>query len=224
MEYGYIYRITCLSNKKYYIGQTTQNPYFYFKETYVYGKGKERSHIANSIKKYGVDTLKFEVIDSAQNKEELDQLEDYYISYWDTINKGMNCKTGGSNGKHCQETRNKISKALTGRRHSQESIKRMCIAQKGRLVNDSTKQKLSKLNKGKKHSNEAKLKMSLKHKGKRLGMSNPNAKEVTIKNILTNKIIKGSLSQLAREYGFSRDCMRIYKKTKHWELVTPSLK
>lgn len=224
MEYGYIYKITCKVNKKQYIGQTTQNPYYYFKQTYVYGRGKDRVKIANAIKKYGIDNFRFDVIDSATDKVTLDELEDYYISFWNTIEVGFNCKGGGSNGKHSQETCNKISLSLTGNRHSDESKSKMSVAQKGKLVTQETKKKLYQCNIGKKHSELTKSKMSVARKGKTIGMSNPNAKEVTIKNTDTNKVISGSLSQLSREYGFSRDCMRKYNKSKQWELVTSSTK
>lgn len=217
---GFIYRITCRATKKYYIGQTIQDPYRYFKETYIYCKGKGRIKIFNAINKYGIDSFKFDVIDSASNKEQLDQLEDYYISFWDTINKGLNCKTGGANGKHSQETKDKISKALSGKKHSQESLNKMSLSQKGRIVTQATRKKLSDINIGKKHSQESRNKMSLMATGKKLGMLNPNSIEVTIRHIITNQVAKGSLSQLAREYGFSRDCMRKYNKSNNWELVT----
>jgi hypothetical protein len=134
----------------------------------------------------------------------------------------MNIKEGGSNGKHSLETRKLISESNTGKRHSHQSKVRMSMSQKGRVVTKEHRMKISNTLKGNKLSEETKAKISQRHIGKRCGMNNSNAKEVTIQNINTNEIVKGSLSQLARQYGFSRDCMRKYNKSQEWKLVTSS--
>lgn len=55
----------------------------------------------------------------------------------------------------------------TGQKHSEQSIEKMKLAQKGRTITEATKEKLREANLGKIISEETKLKMSLSHLGKK---------------------------------------------------------
>ena len=107
--YGVIYKILNKVNGKVYIGQTIRT----FKDRYrckgtgierVYGYHKKRKekkydyneHLLNSIEKYGFES--FEVIeefDIANDKEELDKKEIYWIAYFDSFHNGYNQTEGG---------------------------------------------------------------------------------------------------------------------------------
>lgn len=110
--------------------------------------------IHRAIRKYG-DSIKWEVLDKADSWEELCSLEKFYISKFNSLQKGLNCTAGGEGlykRVHTEETKKKISKAHTGKRRSQEF-----------------RDKISKVVKGsgnpfygKKHSEEAKKLISLK--------------------------------------------------------------
>jgi len=112
-------------------------------------------HLHKAIRKYGFDNFIFEQIDCADSMFELNALETYWIKYYDSTNKekGYNNKYGGSNGKHLPETIEKIREAgrgrivsestreklrknippnHTGKRRSDETLKKMSEAQKGR--------------------------------------------------------------------------------------------
>jgi hypothetical protein len=69
------------------------------------------------------------------------------------------------------ETRNKISKALIGKKVSEETKKKMSLSHKGNqnllghITTEETKNKISIANKGKKRSDETRNLMSAHHKG-----------------------------------------------------------
>lgn len=81
--------------------------------------------------------------------------------------------------KHSEETKKKVSEAGKGRKHSEETKKLMSLKAKGkkksveqiekmkkRVVSDETRRKLSQANKGKTPSNETRAKMSAASLGK----------------------------------------------------------
>jgi group I intron endonuclease len=114
--YGIIYKITNKINNKVYIGQTTKS----FNERYQndIGKNTHNQHLKNSIKKYGIKNFRIsKQFDVAYSKEELDDLEDTYITIYNTLNRqyGYNKQTGGSNGKMSVESRNKLSNSKKGK-------------------------------------------------------------------------------------------------------------
>jgi hypothetical protein len=86
-----IYKITNLINSKIYIGKDTTSDPKYF------GSG---ILIRRSIQKYGLENFSKEVIDTADNKEELAGKEKYWISEYNSIDKniGYNISKGGDGG------------------------------------------------------------------------------------------------------------------------------
>lgn len=77
--------------------------------------------------------------------------------------------------KHSEETRQKISNSLKGRKASEETKRKMSEAKKGNRYSkgkhrsEESKQKMSEAHKGKTLSEETKRKMSEARKGKKLG-------------------------------------------------------
>jgi group I intron endonuclease len=111
----YIYKFTHIDSGRSYIGQTIQDPNQRRLEHINGSKYSTRTyHFHNAIKKYGIDSFIFEVIDSsASSLEELNILEEKYVIEYDSINNGFNIRNPGSN-----------------KTHNPESIERMCVAQK----------------------------------------------------------------------------------------------
>lgn len=98
--YGIIYKVTNKVNNKIYIGQTTTS----LKERmyhHVYRAEKElditHTHFINALRKYGKDSFIWEEIDYAENQQELNNKEIYWIKYYNTINEGYNIQAGGQN-------------------------------------------------------------------------------------------------------------------------------
>lgn len=114
---GCIYKITNCINQKLYIGLTINDAETRFKKhkSMIYSNGC--SALYEAFKKYGVENFMVETICFSSNKKELMSLEKYYISELNTVSpNGYNLTSGGENCKVTDETKEKISKALKGRK------------------------------------------------------------------------------------------------------------
>jgi len=162
-----IYKITSPTNKIY-IGKSID----VFKRWRHYNNlnCKNQTYLYNSLKKYGVEKHKFEIICQC-DKSELDNLEKYYISLFQCFNSeyGLNLREGGEGGGTCSEvTKNKLREAsikagckpplaaFTGHTHTEEAKQKIRDKKKG-IVSPF---------KGRHHTEEAKEKNRLKHLGK----------------------------------------------------------
>lgn len=107
MGTGVIYMYTSPSGKKY-IGQTWDEKRR--KRNYVNG-GKGTPLFANAIKKYGIENMQYEILHSSiEEQDELNRLEDIEIRRNNCIHPhGYNLKSGGSNGKFSDISKNKMS-------------------------------------------------------------------------------------------------------------------
>ena len=103
-----IYKITSPSGKVY-IGQSIN-----IEKRWKLHKGMYYSHgiskIYNSLKKYGPENHKFEIIEEC-SIEQLDEREIYWVNYYNSIKEGLNISLGGEGGNMTEETKQKISKA-----------------------------------------------------------------------------------------------------------------
>lgn len=119
-----IYKIKNNINGKLYIGQSVNIEIRW----HNHKKSNRPSHLYYAFKKYGVDNFTFSIICECPESS-LDEYEISYIKYYETTDpkKGYNKMSGGSNGRHSEETKNKIS-----------------IAQKGKPKNNSNDVKIKK--------------------------------------------------------------------------------
>lgn len=113
---GYIYTITNPKGKVY-IGQTV-NP-IKRKSKYKTLDCKGQVKIYNSIRKYGWDNHKFEIIQTLNDctNEELNTLEIAFIKEYNSLRDGLNLHTGGLGTRGLvwsQESRNRMSLLKTG--------------------------------------------------------------------------------------------------------------
>jgi hypothetical protein len=169
----YIYRIINLINWKQYVGQTYKPVKSRLGEHYRFKK----TLISKALRKYGKENFIIEQIDTAQTQRELDLKEILWIEYLGThisLGNGYNVDWGGNNkGKHCQETKLKISNSQKGRKHSEETKRKMSESSKGQVISQEQRDKLSKMFKGSGHllygktpSKETREKLSKSLKGK----------------------------------------------------------
>jgi len=161
-----IYKITSPSDKVY-IGQS----YDVKKRLDRYKRlsCKLQHRLYNSFKKYGVDKHKFEIITECR-LDELNDLERYYQELYSCIGKkGLNCKltkTSDRVGQHSEETRRKMSIAVTGRVTSDETKLKLSKIGKGRIISDETRKRMSIASIGKKMSAETRRKVSEAGRGR----------------------------------------------------------
>lgn len=85
----WIYKITNIQNNKCYIGQTIR-PIEQRFHRHINDAEKLNTHFAKAIRKYGKENFKIEIIDTAKNQNELNQKEQYWIRYYDSVKNGYN--------------------------------------------------------------------------------------------------------------------------------------
>ena len=111
-----IYKITNLRTGKVYVGQTVQsNSKMRWYSHLADARGGKSGHLYESIRKYGAEQFKWEVIDTGETVDELNKLEIKWIEHYRALGEIYNHRDGGDNSLH-----------------SKESIERMKIAQKKR--------------------------------------------------------------------------------------------
>lgn len=135
-----IYKITNKINEKIYIGQTIGT---LINRWNHHGIPSEKTYFAKAIRKHGKENFTIEQIDSANNKEDLNEKEKHWIKFYNATdrNKGYNIKEGGNSSPCPEEVKLKISES-----------------NKGRIVTKETREKLRQFNIGKVHSKDTKEK------------------------------------------------------------------
>ena len=162
-KFHFIYKTTNVINEKFYIGMHSTND---LNDGYL-GSGK---YLWNSIKKYGKDNFKIEILEFLSDTEKLKVRERELVNE-DMLKDDlcMNLTMGGVGG------------TFKGRKHSEETKLKMRetkLRMKSSWVTSEYREKLSNsllgknkgnhTNKGRKHTDAAKLKISLSHKGVKL--------------------------------------------------------
>lgn len=169
----YLYLKTHNVTGKKYLGQTTKNPFNY--------KGSGTYWLRHiSIHGNDVSTV---ILALCNSKEELREIGIYYSKLWNVVeNKdfaNLMEENGDGSGILSKESRDKISRANRGRKHTKEARLKMSESLKGKTVSEETKLKLAnrvrtdiekdnmrKARTGKKHSADTKKKIGKLLKGR----------------------------------------------------------
>lgn len=140
---GIIYCHTNILNNKKYIGQTTSTLEGRSKKGFGYlldGNKETHTKFANSIRKYGWENFKHEVLEvvEAETKEELiqklNELEIFYIQKFNTLKNGYNCDAGGNNKNCSEEAKKKLSEYHLGKKLNIETRKKLSESHKGKIT------------------------------------------------------------------------------------------
>jgi group I intron endonuclease len=177
-----IYLYTCQVNGKKYVGQTKHPNQRKSHHRTVYSD----TPFSRAIAKHGWDRFRYEVIDTATSREDAGKKEEYWIRLHGTIVPfGYNVNPGGIHPLMSDETKKKLSVALTGKIRTQEQRERIRQARLGKKMpqfSDEHREKLRFVHLGKpksekeaarlrglqlgnKHSPETRAKMSVSHIG-----------------------------------------------------------
>lgn len=161
----HIYKFTHNESNRSYIGQTIQDPNQRRLEHIADSRHKPRTyHFHNALKKYGIESFTFTVIAEAKTLEELNDLEEFYVNYYDSINNGFNIRFPGGNKTHNPESKKRMSVAQTKaherRRKNQDGIeKHKTHIHKGKTnlwtLSDETRLKMSIAAKNRKNKKRA---------------------------------------------------------------------
>lgn len=185
--YGYIYKITNTVNSKIYIGKTTHSIDHRFKE-HCKSSLRNRSYTSylyNAMNEYGIENFKVEEIDTAENLEELDDKERFWIRELSSQNPeiGYNIQEGGEGGStrsvEYKPTEAQL-KALEVGRHLPSSDlqkQRLALYRTTCVVSEATREKLRIARRGKKDSKETLEKKRISHLGKKLSERSEASKE-----------------------------------------------
>ena len=92
---NYIYIIKNKESPKVYIGQTTRNVAKRFQEHLQ--RDDMNTKLGQAIFRYGKDNFYYEILEEVEDKELLNEREQYWIKYYNSYDKGYNMTTGGQN-------------------------------------------------------------------------------------------------------------------------------
>lgn len=135
----FIYKITCITSGKIYIGKTTKDINKRFNEHFkaAFNDNIKDTHLHNAIKKYGVEDFKIELLETCKNKEELANREKFWVAIYDSLKYGYNMTEGGdgsSGYKQTDEHKNKIANSNRGQKRTEEQRKNMSDAHIGQIA------------------------------------------------------------------------------------------
>lgn len=138
---------------KRYIGITSNNPN---RRWGANGQGySKQSKFFNAILKYGWDNFQHNILYSNLTANEASQKEQELIKYYNTIENGYNCESGGlTNRKHSQETIEKLRQLNLGKNNPNY----------GKTVSKETRLRLSQSHKNIPHSKEWTEKVAKAHR------------------------------------------------------------
>jgi len=171
---GIIYKAANKINGKSYIGQTIK--ILSKRISMHYSRAKyANNHFHYALRKYKKTDWEWKIICDNISSNQLNNMEIHKIIEYDTFYNGYNSTEGVEvNPMNYPEIRIKISKALKGRKFSEESKRKMSEAQKGekhcnfgKCLSEETRKKISESNKGKILSEETKRKISISNTGKK---------------------------------------------------------
>jgi group I intron endonuclease len=204
---GYIYLLIDNRNGKKYIGKHVGTDKNYF----------TGGIIPNKIaQKHGKDVFSKIILENnITDNDELSLKEIFYIEKYDTFNNGYNLSKGGDGGNSwtLKKTKDELVKISNikkeknlGRKFSEETLKKMSIAKKGKPLTEEHKKNISKSQSGvnhpwygRKHSMETKLKISQTRKGTKnenhsnyMKKNNPQSLSVSINGVIFDSIQQAS--------------------------------
>lgn len=112
---------------------------------------KKQRKLFFSLKKYGCEKHIFKILEEC-NKEDLNRKEIYWISYYNSIDRGLNLASGGEGGgTPSEETKKRMSLSAMGKKWSNEAkLKYIESKTNHPMYNDEWRSKISKANKGRK--------------------------------------------------------------------------
>lgn len=221
MSIYYIYKIINTCNDKVYIGFTSRTPEVRFMGHVSSSKSsKNKSAIHRALAKHGVENSMLETLYCSKDKDHCLSLEQHFIEENNSLDRefGYNLKTGGSHCTFSDESKKKMSDARKGkylgvdnptygRKHTDETKRKLSIARRKRITKDSTRQKISESCKGRVVSEETRKKISDGNKGR-----------------VVSEETKNKLSVIATERMKSPELRKIISESNKGRVVSDSTK
>lgn len=152
----FVYKIENAINGKVYIGITTRKYTRRFSEhKNNLNKNRHRNkHLQSSWNYYGSTAFNFKMLMQCYDKKELLKKEEYFIKLYNSNNSvnGYNKSSGGEYPVFSEESRKKISIANKGKILSKKHIAIIKKIHTGKVLSEHTRKLISEKNKGKRNS------------------------------------------------------------------------
>lgn len=159
----YIYKITNIKNNKVYIGMTNNYHGRIWQHKHALKNNNHFSlNLQNDYFKFGIDSLKFELLKTFDNKKEAYAMEKEYIIYYKNLNLSYNNNLGTN--------------------HSLESINKIRQNRKGKSLGKNNHFY------GKTHKKETINQISKSRKGKCVGKDNPASRKVYVNGVIYDTV------------------------------------
>lgn len=217
-----IYKITSPTNRIY-IGQSIDIQKRIWRYMSNHG-AKTQYKLHNSLKKYGWDAHKFEIIEEC-SIDLLNERERFWQEFYDVLGKnGLNCILTSTRDKKficSEETRKKYSEAKKGKSFTKEHKEKLSNSKKGKKLSESHKKSISKSHQGYKFSEESKQKMSNSKKKSGFLKEHINVlSQMKKKPIICKEdnLIFNSISEACKYYNISNSSMSNHLKGKSKQL------
>ena len=177
---GIIYHVFNTVNGKAYIGQTCNGLARRWTEhkclagRFERGKETKADPFILALLKYGSESFEVTQLYECNTQDELNAAETYFIEFFQTLvtQFGYNIRSGGSNGKLAESTKEKISQTLTGRKLSIEQRAAISEGQRTKRVypkrySQAHREAISTALSGRTESSEAVAKRAASNTGKK---------------------------------------------------------
>ena len=207
--FGIIYKVTNKINGKMYIGQTVNSM-----------EKRRRRHLNvlrrtilnrpfhNALKKYRQENFDWEIIEYCDSKYELNLAEEWYIRYYKTFIRFIDC---------CGYNLTLGGEGSVGYKHSNDTLKCMSEASfkstkhysRGKHLLEEHKQKIRLSNIGRKWTDEQRSNYKESMTGKYLGRDNKNAKKFVIITPKGNEFYIIGLAHFSRLYKSGLLCFKL---------------
>lgn len=205
-----VYKVVNLINNKIYIGKTV-NKFSKRKSQHKYSafKANSNTYFHKAIRKHGWDNFEWEIIDKANDNDELCEKEIYWINFYNSTNNNLGYNlTGGGEG-------------VVGFTFSDESIERMRVAQLGKKRTKEHRKSISEGLIGREVSEETRDKISEAQRGKprKTKGENHGCAKLTNEDVIEiKKLLMDGESQraIANTFNVSRNTITFIQKGKTW--------
>lgn len=187
----YVYKIINKLNSDFYIGKTTRDIKFRFKQHCYLSVSGSDTHLHRAIRKYGQDNFEIVLLEHYESDISLNEGEKNWIY---TLNPKYNMTSGGDGGdtsssekyKEYMKIRSRLISGdlnpFYGKQHTIGSKQKMSKAKLGKVMSQETKEKISKAGLGRKMSQETKEKLQLAN-SKTYYLINPAGDSIVVKNL-----------------------------------------
>lgn len=178
-----IYCIHSLSTGKKYIGQTIEKMQ---RRVLRHFRTINETKISRAIQKYSKYDFVYGIVEEIEDINLLDEREQYWIKYYNSIDNGFNIKEGGKCARGFKQPESSIEKRrqkLIGKPLSDEHKQKISKAHKGKVLSTETVNKMIAYRTGRKLTESCKKKISQSHSKNTYELKNIDGTTLVIKNL-----------------------------------------